>query len=118
LVTTVKTLREDGIDARWFHDVEHRLWSGERSAIVDLWVIPFIVGISSAAGWAGLVSLLRGRAGQVKVKISYRKDSLGGEERWVELEGSSPDVAAELERLNPWKSLEPPVDRGETIKSE
>src|SRR2546421_11512595 len=58
LVTTVKTLRADGINARWYHDADRRLWSGERSALVTLVIIPFIVGIGSSAGWAGLARLL------------------------------------------------------------
>ena len=114
LATTVKTLRAEGIDARLLHDADHRLWSGGRSALVDLWIIPFIVGIASSAGWTALTALVRRRTGLVKLKIGYRKDSSGSEERWIELEGNSADVAAELERLNPWQSPEPPPDRAET----
>ena len=114
LATTVKTLRAEGIDARWLHDADHRLWSGERSALVDLWIIPFIVGIASSGGWTALTALVRRRTGPVKLKIGYRRDPSGSEERWIELEGDAADVAAELERLNPWQSLEPPPDHAET----
>jgi hypothetical protein len=118
LITAVKALRADGVDARWFHDVDHRLWHGERSAIVDLVVIPFVVGIASSAGWAALVGLLSRRSGPVKLKVGYRKDPLRGEERWVELEGSSADVAAALEQLSPWRSPGPPLDQGKAVQSE
>jgi hypothetical protein len=110
--TTVKALRAEGINADWLHDTDHRLWSGTRSAIVDLWMIPFIVGIASSAGWAALTAIMRHRAGQVKIKIGYRKDPSGSEERWIELEGSSADVAAELDRINPWETPKPLPDRG------
>jgi hypothetical protein len=113
LTTTVKTLRAEGIDARWLHDADHRLWDGKRSAVVDLWIIPFIVGIFSSAGWTALTALVRRRTGPVKLKIGYRKDPSGSEERWIELEGNSADVAAELERLNPWQSPEMQSDRAE-----
>lgn len=113
-VSTAKRLRAEGIDACWLHDADHRLWSGERSAVVDLRVIPLIVGIASSAGWAAPTALMHRRAGQVKLKVGYRRDSSGNEERWIELEGNSADVAAELERLNPWQSLEPSSDRAET----
>ena len=115
LTTTVKTLRAEGIDARWLHDADQRLWSGERSAIVDLWIIPFVVGIASSAGWTALTALMRRRAGRVRLKIGYRRDPAGSEERWIELEGDSADVAGELERLNPWQSLEPPIDPVEAV---
>jgi hypothetical protein len=117
LVTTMKTLRAEGIDARWLHDTNHRLWSGERSAVIDLWAIPFIVGIASSAGWTGLTALLRRRTGPVKLKIGYRRDSSGNEERWIELEGNSADVAGELERLNPWQSPEPLPDSADTASN-
>src|SRR5579872_5339662 len=95
LSTTVKTLRAEGVSAHWLHDTDHRLWSGKRSAVVDLWLIPFIVGIASAGGWAALTAIVRRRTGPVKLKIGYRKDSSGNEERWIELTGNSADVAAE-----------------------
>jgi hypothetical protein len=104
LVSTVKALRADGISARWYHDADHRLWSGERSALVTLVIIPFIVGIGSSAGWAGLARLLKRRGDdQVKLKIGYSKGP-DHEERWLELEGTSADVAATLEKINPWQA--------------
>jgi hypothetical protein len=114
LVSTVKTLRADGIDARWYHDADHRLWSGERSALVTLVIIPFIVGIGSPAGWAGLAHLLSRRGnGQVKLKIGYSKGPLH-EERWLELEGTSADVATALEKINPWQLPGASLDGGAT----
>jgi hypothetical protein len=110
LITTLKALRAEGINARWLQDEDHRLWSGERSAIVALWLIPWIVGIASAAGWAAITKIIGQHDEPIKLKIGYRKDSAGGEERWIELEGSSPDVAAELGRLNPWLPLVAPSD--------
>ena len=117
LVPLVKMLRADGVDVRWSHDGDHRLWSGERSAVLTLVVIPFVVGIASSGGWAALVRLLSHRSGQVKLKVGYRKDSLGGEEKWLELEGNSADVAAALERVNPWQSS-PRPDGGESLQNE
>jgi hypothetical protein len=106
-------LRADGVDIRWLHDSDHRLWSGERSALVELIVIPFAVNIASSAGWAALVRLLGHQSGKVKLKVGYRKDQFGGEERWLELEGSSVDVAAALEDINPWHSSIPPLEADE-----
>jgi hypothetical protein len=112
LVSTVKNLRADGINARWYHDADHRLWSGERSALVTLGVIPFIVGIGSSAGWAGLARLLNRRGdGQVKLKVGYSKGP-DHEERWLELEGTSADVASTLEKINPWQSPRASLDDG------
>lgn len=107
LASIVKALRADGVDARWSHDADHRLWDGERSAFTDL-VLQFVVGVGSAAGWAGLARLLGKRSGTVKLKVGYRKGPSDGEERWLELEGSSADLAATLDRLNPWQLPEPP----------
>lgn len=118
LVTTVKALRVDGVNARWYHDSDHRLWSGERSALVTLVVIPFIVGIGSSAGWAGLARFLSRRGdGQVKLKIGYSKGPLH-EERWLELEGTSADVATTLEKINPWQSPGASLDHGGSTPSE
>jgi hypothetical protein len=117
LVPIVKGLRTDGVEVRWLHDSDHRLWSGERSALLALAVIPFVVGIASSAGWAGLARLLRRRSGQVKLTAGYRKDSFGGEEQWMTLEGNSADVAAALERFNPWQSGAA-VDKGERARDE
>ena len=117
LVTLVKAMRADGVDVRWFHDSDHRLWSGERSAFLTLVAIPFAVGIASSGGWAALARLFSRRSGRVKLKVGYRKDPLGAEERWLELEGSFADVAAALERINPWQSSLPP-DEGKPVKSE
>lgn len=110
LIPTMKALRAEGINARWLQDEDQRLWSGERSVIVSLWLIPWIVGIASSAGWAAITKIVGQREGPVKLKIGYRKDSAGGEERWIELEGSSADVATALERLNPWVPLVAPSD--------
>jgi hypothetical protein len=60
LMGVVKALRADGVDAHWSHDPDHRVWSGERSVVLELVAIPFLVGIASSAGWAGLVRLLAG----------------------------------------------------------
>lgn len=117
LITTLKALRGEGIDARWLQDEDHRLWSGERSAFVILGVIPWIVGIASAAGWAAITKIVGQHDEPLKLKIGYRKDSAGGEERWIELEGSSADVVAELGRLNPWLALAAPSDLDATAAS-
>lgn len=117
LVTLVKALRADGVDVRWSHDSDHRLWSGKRSAILTLVVIPLVVGIASSGGWAALARLLGRRRGQVKLKVGYRKDPLGVEERWLDLEGSSADVAATLDRINPWQSSLR-SDWGKSVQSE
>lgn len=117
LITTLKALRAEGINARWLQDEDQRRWSGERSAIVALWLIPWIVGIASAAGWSAITKIIGQHDEPVKLKIGYRKDSAGGEERWIELEGSSADVAAELERLNPWLPLAAPSDPDVTAAS-
>jgi hypothetical protein len=117
LVSVVKGLRRDGVDVRWLHESDQRLWSGERSALLTLVAVPFVVGVASSAGWAGLVRLLGRRNGQVKLTVGYRKDSFGGEEQWVTLEGNSADVAAALERLNPWQSS-PAIDKGDHAQDE
>jgi hypothetical protein len=102
LTGVVKALRADGVDAHWSHDADHRVWTGERSVVLDLVAIPFVVGIASSAGWAGLVRLLTRRKGIVKLKVGYRKHPSVGEERWIELEGEAKDVATTLEGMIPW----------------
>jgi len=103
-VPLAKAMRADGLDVRWLHAADSRVWQGERSALLTLVAIPFAVGVASSAAWAGLVRSLGKRTGQVKLKVGYRKSDVS-EERWLELEGSFADVAAALEKLDPWLSL-------------
>jgi len=117
LVPIVKGLRTDDLKVRWLDESDRRLWSGERSALLTIVVIPFVVGIASSAGWDGLVRFLGRRNGQVKLTAGYRKNSSGGEERWVTIEGSGTDVAAALEQLNPWQAS-PAINKDKSAQDE
>jgi len=111
LVSTVKAMRDEGIDVEWYHDADLRLWSGERS-FATVVAIPYIVSVGAAAGWAAITRVFRRRHGDVKLKIGYRKDA-SGEEKWLELDGDSASVAQVLENLNPWQSAKPSLEEGD-----
>jgi hypothetical protein len=105
-IELMKEIRGYGINARWLHDADRRVWFGQRTGVVEAVVIPFIVGIASSGGWAAIAQLLSRKRTKIKLKIGYRKIDGVGQERWVELEGKSTDIATTLEQINPWRGTE------------
>ncbi len=98
--TAVKRLRGLGARAEWSHDAAHRAWYGERAA--GQVVVEFVVGVLSSAGWDAIKLLFRQGTGTIRLKLYWRTDSNGTDEKWVELEGDSKAVSEMVDRLNPW----------------
>jgi hypothetical protein len=97
----VKRLRGLGARAEWSHDAAHRAWYGERGA--GEVVVTFVIGVLSSAGWDALKLLFSKGSGPVRLKILWRTDPNGTDERCIELEGDSKAVSEMADRLNPWK---------------
>jgi hypothetical protein len=108
-----KDINQEGLAARWLHDADQRLWYGERTGVLEVVVIPLILGIGSNAGWAAVVHLLSRKRARVKLEIGHRSSRHGDQERWLRVEGDSSEVANVLERLNPWGNSSPSSESDE-----
>ncbi|MEE6257985.1 hypothetical protein [Plantactinospora sonchi] len=103
-IELLKELRAQGVDASWSLNREARGWYGERSAVVELIVIPLIVGVASSAAWGVLKAVFSKKEKTTfKIKILARVHPDGSQDSQFEIEGPGSEISSALEQLNPWR---------------
>jgi hypothetical protein len=106
-ITLVKEFTPMGVQARYAHNQDARLWYGEKAFGPD--VVQWAIGIASQAGWVALVWLLRRKHNTTHVRLRVaRCRQTAGETtwEWYEVEGSGAEVAEALSALEPAEEVE------------
>ncbi len=94
----VKELRAEGISARFLDDSSNRTFEA-KFGYLDEFVLPYVLGIASSAGWDGLKALARRLASQNnKTKVQITVIEAGSGAGW-RLEGEAREMPAAVERL-------------------
>jgi len=104
-VTAVEELFAAGVTAEFAHPLDQCDWSDARGPVGDI-VFSLIVGVASSAAWDAVRAMIGRRSGHVRLKIGYRRDPVGAQERWLEIEGDPKGVASALDRVNPWQNVD------------
>jgi hypothetical protein len=92
VVTLVKRLRASGVNARFMHPPERRLFEAQMGVMTDV-VAPIVLGVLSSAAWDGLKRLLaESKRNRLNVIFSEAKKSDGDASRWWHVDGDA-DVA-------------------------
>ncbi|MGW1059012.1 hypothetical protein [Micromonospora rubida] len=113
-IDLMKDLKGQGVDASWSTAKESRGWYGERTGIVELVVIPLVVGVASSAAWDALKKVVRMRKNSTfKIKAYTRTHADGSRDAYIEVEGTGSDIASSLERLDPWRELKSGINSDE-----
>jgi hypothetical protein len=102
VISVVKELRADGIDADFAHDQHSRSWIGEKSA--TQYLLEFAIGIASTAGWAAVCALLSRNESATPMQAKVARCTQSKTEtrwEWLEFTGTSKQIAAQMRELEP-----------------
>lgn len=98
LLTFVKALRAEGVDAAFLHDSEHREWLALMGDVPTSMLIGVASSFIGSAAWYAFLKLTGAGPGSKKVRIKFGRYNQDGAE-WFEGKGDADGVNRALEQF-------------------